>query len=79
MKSTIPFLLQTKNKILAKILSKRLNAVILVFIVHSDQTGIMPGNSTALNVCRMFTNPQSIHGEMGARVIGFLGAAKSFD
>lgn len=44
-------LLNIEYKILAKILAKRLNAVILS-IIHPDQTGFMPGKSTSIKIHR---------------------------
>lgn len=71
-------LLQTDIKILAKILARRLNSVILS-LIHPDQTGFMPGKSTALNLRRLFMNTQAVHEDVGSRVIVSLDAAKAFD
>lgn len=71
-------LLQSDIKILAKILARRLGKVILS-LIHPDQTGFMPGKSTALNIRRLYMNIQATHEEVGSRVIVSLDAAKAFD
>lgn len=48
-------LLQADIKILAKILSMRLNQSILS-LINSDQTGFMPGMNTAMNLGRLYMN-----------------------
>lgn len=56
-----PFsLLQLNIKILAKIISLRLNKVILN-LVHPDQIGFMPNKNTAFNLRRLFLNLQATH------------------
>lgn len=51
-------LLQTDITILDKILSLRLNKVILS-LIHSDQTGSMPAKTKAFNTRRLFMNLQA--------------------
>lgn len=68
-------LLQSDIKILAKILARRLNKVILS-LVHSVHMGFMPGKSTALNLRRLYMNIQATHEEVGSRVIVSLDAAR---
>lgn len=48
-------LLQVDIKILAKILSLRLNQVILS-LIHADQAGFMPGRNTSFNLHKLYIN-----------------------
>lgn len=71
-------LLQVDVKILAKVLSKRLNQVILS-LIHIDQSGFMPGRNTSFNLRKLFINLQAKHDNVGTRVIVTLDTAKAFD
>lgn len=71
-------LLPVDIKILAKMLSSRLNTVILS-LIHLDQTGFMPGKNTAMNIRRLFMKIQAQHGNAGTRVVVALDTAKAFD
>lgn len=71
-------LLQLDIKIFAKILALRLNKVILS-LIHSDQTGLMPNKNTAFNLSRLFMNLRANHDNIGSRVVVSLDAAKAFD
>lgn len=71
-------LLQVDVKILAKVLSKRLNQVILS-LIHTDQAGFMPGRNTSFNLRKLFINLQATHENVGTRVIVTLDTAKAFD
>uniref|UniRef100_A0A803JST4 Reverse transcriptase domain-containing protein n=1 Tax=Xenopus tropicalis TaxID=8364 RepID=A0A803JST4_XENTR len=71
-------LLTTDIKILAKVLANSLGKVILQ-LVHEDQTGFMPGKSTAPNIRRLYTNLTYPHSNTGQRTIVALDIAKAFD
>lgn len=71
-------LLQSNIKILAKVLVILLNGVILG-IIHSDQSGIMPQKSTAINLRRLFLNLQTGTDREGDRELLSLDAHKAFD
>lgn len=55
-----------------------LNKAILS-ILHPDQTGFMPGKSTAINLRRVFLNMQTLSEKNGARALLSLNAKKAFD
>lgn len=69
-------LLPVDIKILAKILSSRLNTVILI---HTSQTGFMPGKNTAMNIRWLFMNVQAQHDNAGTRVVVALDTAKALN
>uniref|UniRef100_A0A803J788 Reverse transcriptase domain-containing protein n=1 Tax=Xenopus tropicalis TaxID=8364 RepID=A0A803J788_XENTR len=71
-------LLNTDVKILAKILAKRLSLVIHK-IIHPDQTGFMPGKSTALNIRRVYEIIQAHQVNAKDEALVSLDAAKAFD
>lgn len=48
------YMINADAKILAKILARRLNEVILT-LVHEAQTGFMPGKGTDINLRRLYT------------------------
>lgn len=71
-------LLPVDVKLLAKVLANRLSSVITE-VVHGDQTGFMPNQSTAVNLRRLFLNLQLGLGTDGGRAVLSLDAAKAFD
>lgn len=71
-------LLQVGVKILAKVLSKRLNQVILS-LLHTGQAGFMPGRNTSFSLRKLFINLQAMHDNVSTRVIVTLDTAKAFD
>lgn len=71
-------LLQVDIKILAKVLALRLNQVILS-LIHADQAGFMPGCNTSFNLRRLYINLQTVHTDVGSRVVVTLDTAKAFD
>ncbi|XP_040292346.1 zinc finger protein 420-like [Bufo bufo] len=74
-----PILLLTVDvKLLTKVLATRLSRLILT-IVHPDQTGFMPGKSTAINIRRLYTSLQIPGEDSGDRAVLTLDAAKAFD
>lgn len=70
-------LLQVDIKMLVKVLASQLNQVILS-LVHLDQTGLMPGKNTAINIMRLIMNIQASQ-TIGTRLVVTLDAAKAFD
>lgn len=72
-------LLPVDIKLLAKVLANRLGLVITE-VVHADQTGFMPKQSTTINLRRLFINLQlgSVRYRGGRAVLSF-DAAKAFD
>lgn len=71
-------LLIVDAKITTKILSNRLNSVILS-VIHGDQTGFMPGKGTDINLRRLYTNI-SHAGQMDSPgVVASLDPEKAFD
>lgn len=71
-------LLQSDIKILGKVLALRLNKVIFS-IIHPDQSGFILQKSTAINLRRLFLNPQAQPDNMGDRALLSLDAHKAFD
>lgn len=61
-------LLQVDIKILAKVLAMRFNQAI-TSIIHSDQSGFMPGKSTAIILLRLFLNMQTQVDNVGYRAL----------
>uniref|UniRef100_A0A803K647 Reverse transcriptase domain-containing protein n=1 Tax=Xenopus tropicalis TaxID=8364 RepID=A0A803K647_XENTR len=71
-------LLTADVKILAKILAKRL-AQVVKYLVGDDQTGFIPGKTTALNLRRLFLNMSIKHTNSNTRAVAALDIAKAFD
>lgn len=71
-------LLPVDTKILAKVLATRLSTMISS-LIHQDQTGFIPGKSTAINLRRLYLNLQIPSDYQGSRVICSLDADKAFD
>lgn len=69
---------QVDFKILAKILATCFNKVIL-FLIHKDYSGFMPGQNNLFNLRRLFISLQSFHENVGSRVVVALDSAKAFD
>lgn len=65
------------TKLLTKILAHRLNLIITA-LVHSDQSGFMPGRGTDINIRCLFTHI-AIATEDSLEAVASLDAEKAFD
>lgn len=71
-------LLNLDIKILTKLLTNRLNSI-LPTVIDSDQMGFISGESTDINIHRLFTNIHAPHSNPGTWVIAFLDTEKGLD
>lgn len=71
-------LLNCETILLAKALATRLNQVI-ISLVHLNQTGFMPGKSTYINLCRLYTHIAVAGALAMGGVVASLDAEKAFD
>lgn len=71
-------LLNVDAKIVTKILANRLNLVILS-LVHGDQTGFMPGKGTNINLRRLYTYISHAANVESQGVVASLDAEKAFN
>lgn len=71
-------ILNVDAKILIKILTNRLNSVILS-LVHRDQTGFILGKGTDINICRLCTNITFFSEGDAPGVVASLDSEKAFD
>lgn len=70
-------LLCSDVKILAKVLTTRLNKIIQK-LIHPDKSGFIPSRSTNVNIRRVYLNLQTPTENEGARAILSLDAVKAF-
>lgn len=71
-------LLNSDVKVLAKLLAKPLQKVVLQ-LVHSDQTGFMPGKSTYNNISRLYLHIYKVATEQKSGLVLSLAVMKAFD
>lgn len=71
-------LLNVDAKMVTKILANWLNLVILS-LIHGDQTGLMPGKGTDINLRRLYTNISQVTSAESQGVVSSLYAEKAFD
>lgn len=70
--------LNVDTKVFTKILANRLNLVILS-LVHENQSGFLPGKGTDINIRRLYTNTDNLRVSTSTGVVAFLDAEKAFD
>lgn len=66
------------RKILAKVLSRLLNEVIL-YVIHTYQSGFMPHRSTLSNIFKVYVHNSIVHKNIGERVFLSIDAVKALD